>query len=149
MSVQNGAMDVRQSDATGRMRLTSVFSPAHVCVHSTTQARSQDFPRGGLYSGEKWTLRLKGGSRLVKMWTFVLYPMEPLAQGGVFRPPPPPWLRACDESPFHAKPPRWKHLTGPSPAIQVGGGLNLDGWNTIDLYRVWLGCLGTWQKQGV
>ena len=83
MSVQNGAMDVRQSDATGRMRLTSVFSPAHVCVHSTTQARSQDFPRGGgSYSGEKWTLRLKGGSHLVKMWTFVLYPMEPLAQGG-------------------------------------------------------------------
>ena len=39
MSVQNGAMDVRQSDATGRMRLTSVISPAHVCVHSTTQAR--------------------------------------------------------------------------------------------------------------
>ena len=73
MSVQNGAMDVRQSDATGRMRLTSVFCPAHVCVHSTTQARSQDFPRGGgSYSGEKWTLRLKGGgSHLVKMWTFV------------------------------------------------------------------------------
>ena len=53
MSVQNGAMDVRQSDATGRMRLTSVISPAHVCVHSTTQARSQDFPRGGgLIRGE-------------------------------------------------------------------------------------------------
>ena len=63
MSVQNGAMDVRQSDATGRMRLTSVISPAHVCVHSTTQARSQDFPRGGggSYSGGKWTLSLKGG----------------------------------------------------------------------------------------
>ena len=69
MSVQNGAMDVRQSDATGRMRLTSVISPAHVCVHSTTQARSQDFPRGGgSYSGGKWTLSLKGGSHLVKMW---------------------------------------------------------------------------------
>ena len=27
LSVQNGAMDVRQSDATGRMRLTSVCSP--------------------------------------------------------------------------------------------------------------------------
>ena len=95
MSVQNGAMDVRQSDATGRMRLTSVFSPAHVCVHSTTQARSQDFPRGGgSYSGEKWTLSLKGGgSHLVKMGTFVLYPMEPLAQGGgVVRPPPRPPL---------------------------------------------------------
>ena len=58
MSVQNGAMDVRQSDATGRMRLTSVISPAHVCVHSTTQARSQDFPTysggggGGLIRGE-------------------------------------------------------------------------------------------------
>ena len=52
MSVQNGAMDVRQSDATGRMRLTSVFSPAHVCVHSTTQARSQDFPRGDLIRGK-------------------------------------------------------------------------------------------------
>ena len=33
-----------------------------------------------------------GGSHLGKMWTFVLYPMEPLAQGGggVFGPPPPP-----------------------------------------------------------
>ena len=27
-----------------------------------------------------------------------------------------------------------------------GGGLNLDGWNTIDLYRVWLGCLGSWPR---
>ena len=56
LSLQNGAMDVRQSD-TGRHDVR--FSPAHVCVHSTTQARSQDFPRS--YSGEKWTLRLKAG----------------------------------------------------------------------------------------
>ena len=70
MSVQNGAMDVRQSDATGRMRLTSVISPAHVCVHSTTQARSQDFPRGGgVLFGGKVDLKPKGGgSHLVKMW---------------------------------------------------------------------------------
>ena len=62
MSVQNGAMDVRQSDATGRMRLTSMFSPAHVCVHSTTQARSQDFPRGGgVLFGGKVDLKPKGG----------------------------------------------------------------------------------------
>ena len=32
MSVQNGAIDVRQSDATGRMRLTSVISPAHAFI---------------------------------------------------------------------------------------------------------------------
>ena len=65
MSVQNGAMDVRQSDATGRMRLTSVISPAHVCVHSTTQARSQDFPRGGVLFGGKVDLKPKGGGGLI------------------------------------------------------------------------------------
>ena len=49
------------------------------------------FPKGGSYSGEKWTLSLKGGgSHLGKKWTFVLYAMEPLAQGAVFGPPRPP-----------------------------------------------------------
>ena len=40
-------------------------------------------------------LKPKGGmvSHLGKMWTFVLYTMEPLAQGGIFAPPP--RLRAC------------------------------------------------------
>ena len=48
------------------------------------QARSQDFQRGGFfYSGKKWTLSLRGGgSHLGKMWTFVIYPMEHLAQRG-------------------------------------------------------------------
>ena len=32
----------------------------------------------------------RGGSHLVKMWTFVLYPMEPLAQGGGSSDPPEP-----------------------------------------------------------
>ena len=43
-------------------------------------------------------LKPKGESHLGKMWTFVLYPMEPLAQRGVFGPPqipPPHWLQAC------------------------------------------------------
>ena len=137
------------------MRLTSVFSPAHVCVHSTTQARSLDFPRGGSYSGEKWTLSLKGGgSHLVKMWTFVLYPMEPLAlaQGGGLPTPqtPPPLATGLQrESISH----RTAEMETPDRPVAShpggGGGLNLDGWNTIDLYRVWLGCLGSWQKQGV
>ena len=37
---------------------------------------------GGSYSGEKWTLSLKGGVSFGEKWTFVLYPVEPLAQGG-------------------------------------------------------------------
>ena len=95
MSVQNGAMDVRQSDATGRMRLTSVISPAHVCVHSTTQARSQDFPRGGgSYSGGKWTLSLKGGAsfgkNVAKGWNKILGMGNWGGGGGVVRPPPTP-----------------------------------------------------------
>ena len=92
MSVQNGAMDVRQSDATGRMRLTSVFSPAHVCVHSTTQARSQDFPRGGSYSGEKWTLSLKGGVSFGKNVDLCTVPYGAFGPrgGGSSDPPDPP-----------------------------------------------------------
>ena len=49
---------------------------------------------GGYYSGEKLDLNPKGGSHLGKMWTFALYPMEPLDRGGGIsrkpRPPPPP-----------------------------------------------------------
>ena len=48
------------------------------------QARSQDSQGGGVLFGEKVDLKPKeggGGSHLGKMWTFVLYPMEPLAQG--------------------------------------------------------------------
>ena len=93
MSVQNGAMDVRQSDATGRMRLTSVISPAHVCVHSTTQARSQDFPRGGggVLFGGKVDLKPKGGvsfgKNVAKGWNKILGMGN--WGGGVVRPPPP------------------------------------------------------------
>ena len=143
MSVQNGAMDVRQSDATGRMRLTSVISPAHVCVHSTTQARSQDFPRGGVLFGGKVDLTPKrgGGSHLVKMWTFVLYPMEPLAQG-VGGPDPPPLATGLRRESISRRTAEMETPDRPVASHPGGGGLNLDGWNTIDLYMVWLGCLG-------
>ena len=50
---------------------------------------------GGLFGGK---VDLKWGSHLGKMWTFVLHPMEPLAQGGFSDPPdpPPPPLPATD-----------------------------------------------------
>ena len=38
------------------------------------QARSQDFQRAGVLFGGKVNLKPKRGSRLGKMWTFVLYP---------------------------------------------------------------------------
>ena len=99
-----------------------------------------------------------GGSHLVKMWTFVLYPMEPLAQGGGGLPTPPPprpppplatGLRRESISRRTAEMETPDRPVASHPGGGGGGGLNLDGWNTIDLYRVWLGCLGSWQKQGV
>ena len=137
MSVQNGAMDVRQSDATGRMRLTSVFSPAHVYAFIPRRRPVARISQGGSYSGEKWTLRLKGGgSHLVKMWTFVLYPMEPLAQGGggVFRPPdPPPLATGLRRESISRRTAEMETPDRPVASHPGGGGLNLDGWNTIDL----------------
>ena len=108
MSVQNGAMNVRQSDATGRMRLTSVFSPAHVCVHSTTQARSQDFPRGGggvLFGGK--VLTPKRGVSFGKNVDLCTVPYGAFGpRGGVLDPPDPSPLATGRRESIYAEPPR-------------------------------------------
>ena len=71
--------------------------------------------------------------------------------GGVFRPPDPPPLATGLRRESISR--RTAEMETPDRPVAShpggGGGLNLDGWNTIDLYRVWLGCLGSWQKQGV
>ena len=57
----------------------------HACTLAFIHDRSQDFQRGwGLIRGGG-EVELKprgGGSHLGEKWTCVLYPMEPLAQGG-------------------------------------------------------------------
>ena len=58
-------------------------------VSAWWQARNQNFQRGVLFRG-KVDLKSQGGPHLGKKWTVVLYPMEPLPQGGSSTPPPPP-----------------------------------------------------------
>ena len=97
MSVQNGAMDV-SIGCDWSQRLTSVISPAHVCVHSTTQARARiSQGGGGVLFGGKVDLKPKGGSsfgkNVAKGWNKILGMGN---WGGRPTPPPPrpPWLRA-------------------------------------------------------
>ena len=150
MSVQNGAIDVRQSDATGRMRLTSVFSPAHVCVHSTTQARSQDFPRGGSYSGEKWTLSLKPN---VDLCTVPYEAFDPRGGGSSDPQTPPPLATGLRRESISRRTAEMETPDRPvasHPGGGGGGGSEL-GW--VEHYRSIQGMvglsIGSWQKQGV
>ena len=96
---------------------------------------------GGSYSGGKWTLSLKGVSfgKTVDLCTVPYGAFGPRGGATGLRRESISRRTAEMETPDR---PVASHPGG-------GGGLNLDGWNTIDLYRVWLGCLGSWQKQGV
>ena len=78
-----------------RMRLVACdwrpCFPPHMYAFIPRRRPVARISQGGILFGGKVDLTPKGGSHLVKKWTFVLYPMEPLAQGGgVFRPPRPP-----------------------------------------------------------
>ena len=94
-----------------------------VCMYVCKQARSQDFTRGS-YSGEKWTLSLRGGGGGPLYYT--LWSLWPKGGGGSSDPPDPP--------PGYG-PGKYVHVSSGSR----GGGGGGRGFNHRRMGTLWLG----------